>query len=202
MTDSEQPRTQRTSIVDEMRSSFIDYAMSVIISRALPSARDGLKPVHRRVLYAMHQLRNFHNQPYKKSARVVGDVIGKYHPPRRCVRLRRARAHGAGLFAALSARRRSGKLRQHRRRSSCGDALHRGPDVSSRRRNARRHRDEHGRLVTQLRRKRARAGSAANEAAQPADQRCARDRRWHGDQYSTAQSARSDRRDVGNDRES
>ncbi len=68
------------NIEDEMRSSFLDYAMSVIISRALPDARDGLKPVHRRILYAMHQLRNTHAQPYKKSARVVGDVIGKYHP--------------------------------------------------------------------------------------------------------------------------
>jgi DNA gyrase subunit A len=68
------------NIEDEMRSSFLDYAMSVIISRALPDARDGLKPVHRRILYAMHQLRNTHQQPYKKSARVVGDVIGKYHP--------------------------------------------------------------------------------------------------------------------------
>jgi DNA gyrase subunit A len=74
------PRLERTSIVSEMRSSFIDYAMSVIISRALPNVRDGLKPVHRRVLYAMQQLRNYYNQPYKKSARVVGDVIGKYHP--------------------------------------------------------------------------------------------------------------------------
>ncbi|MCC6747659.1 MAG: DNA gyrase subunit A [Deltaproteobacteria bacterium] len=72
--------TIHTSIEQEMRSSFMDYAMSVIISRALPNVRDGLKPVHRRILYAMHQLRNFHNQPYKKSARVVGDVIGKYHP--------------------------------------------------------------------------------------------------------------------------
>ena len=73
---------QKTSlnIEDEMRSSFLDYAMSVIISRALPDARDGLKPVHRRILYAMHQLRNTHTQPFKKSARVVGDVIGKYHP--------------------------------------------------------------------------------------------------------------------------
>ena len=71
---------QPTSLVEEMRSSFIDYAMSVIIARALPNARDGLKPVHRRVLYAMHQLRNSYNQPYKKSARIVGDVIGKYHP--------------------------------------------------------------------------------------------------------------------------
>jgi len=68
------------NIEDEMRSSFLDYAMSVIISRALPDARDGLKPVHRRILYAMHVLRNTHNQPYKKSARVVGDVIGKFHP--------------------------------------------------------------------------------------------------------------------------
>ena len=68
------------NIEDEMRSSFLDYAMSVIISRALPDVRDGLKPVHRRILYAMHQLKNTHTQPYKKSARVVGDVIGKYHP--------------------------------------------------------------------------------------------------------------------------
>ena len=68
------------NIEDEMRSSFLDYAMSVIISRALPDVRDGLKPVHRRILYAMDQLRNTHTQPYKKSARVVGDVIGKYHP--------------------------------------------------------------------------------------------------------------------------
>jgi DNA gyrase subunit A len=73
-------QTLPTSIEHEMRTSFIDYAMSVIISRALPNVRDGLKPVHRRVLYAMQGLKNFHNQPYKKSARVVGDVIGKYHP--------------------------------------------------------------------------------------------------------------------------
>ncbi len=68
------------NIEDEMRSSFLDYAMSVIVSRALPDARDGLKPVHRRILYAMHMLRNTHTQAYKKSARIVGDVIGKYHP--------------------------------------------------------------------------------------------------------------------------
>jgi DNA gyrase subunit A len=68
------------NIEDEVRQSFMDYAMSVIISRALPDARDGLKPVHRRVLYAMYDLGNDWNRPYKKSARVVGDVIGKYHP--------------------------------------------------------------------------------------------------------------------------
>ncbi|MDC0710830.1 DNA gyrase subunit A [Stigmatella sp. ncwal1] len=68
------------NIEDEMRRSYLDYSMSVIIGRALPDVRDGLKPVHRRVLYAMHDLGNTHNRAYKKSARVVGDVIGKYHP--------------------------------------------------------------------------------------------------------------------------
>ncbi len=68
------------AIVDELKQSYLDYAMSVIVSRALPDVRDGLKPVHRRVLYAMHELGNDYNKPYKKSARVVGDVIGKYHP--------------------------------------------------------------------------------------------------------------------------
>src|SRR5215468_2735401 len=68
------------SIEDEMRRSYLDYAMSVIIGRALPDVRDGLKPVHRRVLWAMNELGNTYNKPYKKSARVVGDVIGKYHP--------------------------------------------------------------------------------------------------------------------------
>ncbi len=65
---------------EEMQQSYLDYAMSVIVGRALPDVRDGLKPVHRRVLYAMNELGNDWNKPYKKSARVVGDVIGKYHP--------------------------------------------------------------------------------------------------------------------------
>ena len=68
------------SLEEEMRRSYLDYAMSVIVGRALPDARDGLKPVHRRVLFAMHVLNNDWNRPYKKSARIVGDVIGKYHP--------------------------------------------------------------------------------------------------------------------------
>ena len=68
------------TLEDEMRQSYLDYAMSVIVGRALPDVRDGLKPVHRRVLYAMRELGNEYNKPYKKSARVVGDVIGKYHP--------------------------------------------------------------------------------------------------------------------------
>ena len=68
------------NIESEMKHSYLDYAMSVIVGRALPDVRDGLKPVHRRILYAMHELKNTWNSSYKKSARVVGDVIGKYHP--------------------------------------------------------------------------------------------------------------------------
>jgi DNA gyrase subunit A len=68
------------NIEDELQQSYLDYAMSVIVGRALPDVRDGLKPVHRRVLFAMHELKNDWNKPYKKSARIVGDVIGKYHP--------------------------------------------------------------------------------------------------------------------------
>jgi DNA gyrase subunit A len=81
MTDQEIARSlSPVNIEDEMRQSYMDYAMSVIVGRALPDVRDGLKPVHRRVLYAMHEMGNEWNKPYKKSARVVGDVIGKYHP--------------------------------------------------------------------------------------------------------------------------
>ena len=81
-TDVDNPieRVEPIMIEEEMRSSYLDYSMSVIVGRALPDARDGLKPVHRRVLFAMRELSNTHNRPYKKSARVVGDVIGKYHP--------------------------------------------------------------------------------------------------------------------------
>ncbi|WP_306114388.1 MULTISPECIES: DNA gyrase subunit A [unclassified Roseovarius] len=70
----------KISITDEMKTSYLDYAMSVIVSRAIPDLRDGLKPVHRRILYAMHETGNSHDKPYRKSARPVGDVMGKYHP--------------------------------------------------------------------------------------------------------------------------
>ena len=73
-------KISQIKLEDEMRKSYLDYAMSVIVGRALPDVRDGLKPVHRRVLYAMKVLGNDHTKPYKKSARIVGDVIGKYHP--------------------------------------------------------------------------------------------------------------------------
>jgi DNA gyrase subunit A len=74
------PETQLVNIEDEMRTSYLAYAMSVIIGRALPDVRDGFKPVHRRVLFAMHEAGNDHDKPYKKAARIVGDVMGKYHP--------------------------------------------------------------------------------------------------------------------------
>ena len=86
MSDEIQPKPvqeqglKNINIEEEMSSSYIDYSMSVIIGRALPDARDGLKPVHRRVLFTMYELGNAHNKPYKKSARIVGDVMGKYHP--------------------------------------------------------------------------------------------------------------------------
>src|SRR2546426_2038112 len=72
--------TLPVSLEEEMRRSYLDYAMSVIVGRALPDVRDGLKPVHRRVLFAMHEANNVWNRPYVKCARVVGDVLGKYHP--------------------------------------------------------------------------------------------------------------------------
>lgn len=87
MADEKEPQTpqnlgrvENINIEDEMRSSYIDYSMSVIVGRALPDVRDGLKPVHRRCLYSMWENSNTHNHPYKKSARIVGDVMGKYHP--------------------------------------------------------------------------------------------------------------------------
>ncbi len=75
-----QPKITKVDIEEQMKSAYIDYAMSVIVSRALPDVRDGLKPVHRRVLFGMHELGVFSNRPYKKSARIVGEVLGKYHP--------------------------------------------------------------------------------------------------------------------------
>jgi DNA gyrase subunit A len=80
MVDFNRDNTLHRDIVDEMKESYLNYSMSVIVSRALPDVRDGLKPVHRRILYGMSELGSSWNRPYKKSARIVGDVLGKYHP--------------------------------------------------------------------------------------------------------------------------
>src|ERR1700732_1066620 len=74
------PDVHPVMLEEEMRPSYLDYAMSVIVARALPDARDGLKPVHRRILYGMQDAGYTHDRPYRKSARVVGEVMGKYHP--------------------------------------------------------------------------------------------------------------------------
>ncbi|MCI5162713.1 MAG: DNA gyrase subunit A, partial [Candidatus Electrothrix sp. AX5] len=78
--ENNSPELPSVDIEQELRKSYLDYAMSVIVGRALPDVRDGLKPVHRRTLYAMRELGTTYNRPYVKSARIVGDVIGKYHP--------------------------------------------------------------------------------------------------------------------------
>mgnify|MGYP003694492981 CR=1 FL=1 len=83
-----------------MKRSYLDYAMSVIVSRALPDVRDGLKPVHRRILFGMNELGLDWNKKYVKCARVVGEVMGKYHPHGNAADLRRAGAHGAGFLHA------------------------------------------------------------------------------------------------------
>ena len=80
MTETLEDRIIPTDLRGEMSRSYLEYAMSVIVGRALPDARDGLKPVHRRILYAMHELGMIAERPFRKCARVVGDVIGKYHP--------------------------------------------------------------------------------------------------------------------------
>ena len=98
------------NIENEMKTSYIDYSMSVIVSRALPDVRDGFKPVHRRVLFGMEKLGNFSNAPYKKSARIVGDVLGKYHPHGDSSVYLGDGAPCPGLGDALSAGRWPGKL--------------------------------------------------------------------------------------------
>ncbi len=165
--------------------------MSVIVGRALPDARDGLKPVHRRVLYAMHELNNDWNRPYKKSARIVGDVIGKYHPHGDLAVYDTIVRHGARLLAAPHAGRRPGQLRLGGRRQRRRHALHRNPPVQNRPRNAGRHRQGNRRFRPQLRRQRKRAAGAAQHAAQSAGQRLGRYCGGHGHQHSAAQPQRS-----------
>lgn len=103
-------KAEPISLEDEMKRSYLDYAMSVIMGRALPDVRDGLKPVHRRVLFAMFELNNMWNTQHKKSARVVGDVIGKYHPHGDAAAYEINRSYGSGLFHALSVGRRQGNF--------------------------------------------------------------------------------------------
>ena len=156
----------------EMRRSYLDYAMSVIIGRALPDVRDGLKPVHRRVLYGMWEAGNTASRAYKKSARIVGDVMGKYHPhgdgPIYDTVVRMAQdfsmryplVDGQGNFGSIDGD------------NPGRDALHRGPpDADRRGAAARGHREGHRRVDTELRRFRAGAVAASGADPEPAGQR-------------------------------
>ena len=127
-------RIEPRELEQEMRSSFLDYAMSVIVSRALPDVRDGLKPVHRRVLYGMHEAGPAAEPAVQEVRHHRRRRDGQVPPARRPGDLRHARAHGAAVLAALPARRRPGQLRLDRRRSAGGDALHRGAALAASRR--------------------------------------------------------------------
>ena len=184
-----------------MKSSFMDYAMSVIIARALPDVRDGLKPVHRRILYTQHTLNNVYNRPYVKSARVVGDCMGKFHPHgdasiydalvrmAQDFSMRYPLVDGQGNFGSIDGD------------PGRGDALHRSAHGAARPRAARRHRQGHRRLAAELRRQGARADGPAGQGSEPAHQRRHRHRRRHGDQHPAAQPRRDHRRHARADRE-
>ena len=116
------------NIEDEMKKSYMDYAMSVIIGRAIPDVRDGLKPVHRRVLFAMSEMGNRWNKPYKKSARIVGDIIGKYHPHGDTAAYDTMVRMAQEFSMRYPLDRRPGELRLHRRGSAGRHAVHGGPD--------------------------------------------------------------------------
>ncbi len=127
----EQQKILQVDLEKEMRKSYIDYAMSVIVGRALPDVRDGLKPVHRRILYAMYEDGLTSDKPYRKSATTVGNVLGRYHPHGDAsvydALVRLAGAPGAAVFPALSADRWPRQLWLGGRRPPGGLPLHRSP---------------------------------------------------------------------------
>ena len=172
------------SISEEMKRSYLDYAMSVIVARALPDARDGLKPVHRRILYSMHEQGHTPDKKYVKSARVVGDVMGKYHPHgdqaiydalvrmAQDFSMRLPLIDGQGNFGSVDGDPPAAMRYTECRLARSGHGAARG------------HRQGHRRFPAELRRQRERAGGAAGPLPEPAGQRRGRHRRRHGDQYS------------------
>ena len=131
---------QDVGIEKEIKTAYIDYAMSVIVGRALPDVRDGLKPVHRRILYAMYEDKLTYDKPFRKSATTVGNVLGRYHPHGDAAVYDTMGSAGTALFAAVSACRRAWQLRQHRRRFRCRLSLYRSKNVPACQRDARRYR--------------------------------------------------------------
>ena len=177
-----------------MQRSYIDYAMTVIVSRALPDVRDGLKPVHRRVIYAMYDGGYRPDRGYNKCSRVVGEVMGQYHPHGdssiydalvRLVQdwsLRYPLVDGQGNFGSPG------------RRPGRRAAVHGVPDGAAGHGDGPRHRPGHRRLQGQLRRQDAGAGRPAEPVPEPARQRLVRHRGRHGHQHPAAQPARGGRR--------
>ena len=183
------------NIEDEMRRSYLDYSMSVIVGRALPDIRDGLKPVHRRILYGMHEMGLLPNRPTKKCARIVGDVLGKYHPHgdssvyEALVRMaqdftmRYPLVDGQGNFGSVDGDPPAAMRYTEARLSCIATALLEDIDK------------ETVDFKPELRRQRGGARSPAHPRSQPAGQRFVGHRGGHGDQYSAAQPARDPRRD-------
>ena len=137
---------------EEMRSSYLDYAMSVIVGRALPDVRDGLKPVHRRVLFSMHEAGLQPNRPFRKASRVVGDVMGQFHPHGDSAIYDTLVRLGQDFAMRYPLVEPPGQLRLDRQRSGRGHAVHRGAPVAAGHRDAPRHRRGHRRLRAELRR--------------------------------------------------
>ena len=172
-----------------MRRSYLDYAMSVIVGRALPDVRDGLKPVHRRVLFAMNELGAHNNKPYYKSARIVGDVIGKYHPHGDNAvydTLVRMAQPFSLRYLLVDGRATSARSTATTRRRCATPSAH-GADQP---RADGRHRQGNGRFPAELRREGTRADGDAGAGPEPADQRFRRHRGRHGDQHPAAQPQR------------
>ncbi len=181
----------QVNVEDEMRESYLSYAMSVIASRALPDVRDGLKPVQRRILYAMREMGFDPSKQHRKCAGIIGEVLKSYHPHGDWLGLRRARSHGAGFHAALSARRRSRQLRFDRSRSAGGVPLHRSSTRAHRARRPRRYRQRDRSVRCKLRQPRRRAERSSGPSSPAARQRFERHRGRHGDQHSAAQPERN-----------
>ena len=190
------------SITDEMKRSYLDYAMSVIVARALPDARDGLKPVHRRILYSMHDQGHTPDKKHVKSARVVGDVIGKYHPHgdqsiydalvrmAQDFSMRLPLIDGQGNFGSVDDDPPAAMRYTESRLTKAAMALLADID------------EDTVNFQDELRRHRERAGRPAGALPEPAGQRRGRHRGRHGDQHPAAQSRRGGRCLRGADRQS
>ena len=186
-------KIEERQLEQEMRSSYLDYAMSVIVGRALPDVRDGLKPVHRRVLYAMHDLGLQPNRSFRKCAYIVGEVMGKYHPHgdtaiydtlvrmAQDFSLRYPLVDGKGNFGSIDDD------------PAAAMTIHRGAPRPPRDGDVARHRGRDGRLRAELRREGPGAADPAGAVPEPARQRVVRDRRRDGDQHPAAQPARGRR---------